>query len=259
MMKKIDVCCFAGAWPFHKIDHCTVKDLQKIHQENGIDSGFVSSTQAIFYNDPYEAELDLQKELAGTGYRHVMTINPTLPAWREDLRRGVHELSIAAVRIHPGYHGYELSDACMNDLMAALREYRLPLFLTSRMEDERITYLLQPRLVHWSEVGRFLEAYPDQPILLSNFRTNEIRAIGEIIRNHPQVLIDSSGLKDGAFALETVRDEYHLADRLVFGSLATVACFKSMFFAITMADASEALKTRILTGEAMRERAGWPI
>lgn len=251
-MKKIDVSSFVGTWPFHKIDHCTFADLQNIHQKNGIEYGFVSSTNAIFYNDPYEAELELAKMLKGTKYRQVMTVNPRLPAWREDICRGVESMGIVAVRIHPGYHGYELGDDCVKELMNTLQEYSLPLFLTSRMEDERITYLLHAREVHWSEVGAFLEKYPNQPIMLSNFRLNEMRAIAQIIQNHPQVFMDSSGLKDAIFALETVRDEYHLENRLVFGSLSTVSCFESMYLAIRTADATEELKNRIFTGEAMR-------
>lgn len=251
-MKKIDISCFVGTWPFHKIEHCQLRDLMAIHQRHGIETGFVSSTNAIFYNDPYEAEQDLAEQLKGTAYRQVMTINPTLPGWRTDLRRGVAEMKIAGVRIHPGYHGYQLCDSCVCELMEELRLLQLPLFLTMRMEDERITYLLHAQEVHWSDVGDFLKKHSTQPVLLSNLRLNEMKAIAEIIQKRPQTFVDCAGMKDAVFALEVVRDEYKIEDRLVFGSLATVSCFESMYLAITTANATEELKNRILTGEAVR-------
>lgn len=250
-MKRIDFNCFCGTWPFHKIAHPEFEDLRRIHEENGIEGGFISSTHAIFYNDPYEADLELAKTIRGTRYRQVMTVNPMLPAWRDDIHRAIHDLDIAGVRIHPGYHGYTILDKCMKELMELLRKLNLPLFLTMRMEDERATYLLHPEQVTWAQVGDFILRYPENVILLCNFRMNELRAIQEQIKACKNVYADCSGIKDGVFALETICEEYGLEDRLVYGSLCTISCLKSTILTLETAKVDPQIVERIFAGEAM--------
>ena len=82
IMRQLDFNCFSGNWPFHKIRSNSVDKLCLLHRRCGIEGGFISSFEAIFYQDPYEAELELAKQLEGKSYYHVMVVIPTLPAWK---------------------------------------------------------------------------------------------------------------------------------------------------------------------------------
>ena len=217
-MKKMDLNCFSGNWPFHKVRYNTVEKIAQLHKRCGIEGGLISACEAIFYQDPYEAEVSLAKELAGTGYYHAMTLNPTLPAWKDDLRRCIEVLGTKAVRLVPGYHNYTLNDEIMIEVTDALKAYKLPLLLTLRTEDDRTTWMIKPRSIPMDEVKVFLENHKDIPTLLANIRLNEIAALAELFAARNNLFTDTSGFMRGLFPVDTA---YPLVNgQLVFGSAA---------------------------------------
>lgn len=246
-MRSIDFNCFVGGWPFHKVRNQQFQDIQRIHRENGINYGYVSSTNGIFYNDPYEAAVDLYHEIKGSEYKQVMVVNPELPGCEDDIHRAVRELQIAGIRILPGFHGYSLQDAGINKLCTILKQYRLPLFLTLRMEDERVTYLFHPRKVPMEEVRNFISSYSDLKILLCNIRMDEVFSIKDLIVDKSNVMFDSCGLKDGLYPLERIKAQ-GLLNHLVYGSLAPIYCLKSTMLLVTEDGITEQEKEEIRSG-----------
>ena len=121
-MKRFDANCFCGNWPFFRVKENTVDKMQNIHKKYSISGGCVSSLEAIFYQDPYEAEAELARQLQGTNYYHIMVLNPMLPAWREDLKRCVSELHIRGIRLLPGIHRYSLQDPLIEDVIVQAHE-----------------------------------------------------------------------------------------------------------------------------------------
>jgi len=235
-MNKLDFDCFVGGWPFHKVRDPGFDALRALHGKNGITGGYVSSTDAIFWNDPYEAERDLARTLAGQDdYRHVMTVNPTLPGLRDDLRRAEREFSIAGIRILPGFHGYTLDDKRLEPLWDYLREKHLPLFLTLRMEDERVTYLFHPHTVAIAEVTRFLSEVSGFPVLLCNIRDAELSSIADAVLSRPDVFTDACGFKGYLFPLDTLYEQ-GLTSRVVYGSLTPIFCLRSTLLTFETAD-----------------------
>ncbi len=246
-MKRFDFNCFSGNWPFHKVRYNTVAKIAQLHKRCGIDGGLISSCEAIFYQDPYEAEVSLARELEGTGYYHAMTLNPTLPAWRDDLRRCVEELGIKAVRLVPGYHGYALTDEVMGQVTDALQEYSLPLLLTLRTEDDRTTWMLRPRPIPMDEVKAFLQNYTNIPTLIANIRLNEIAALAELFEARNDLFIDTAGFMRGLFPVD---DAYPtVKGRMVFGSNAPLSELQSITFLVDHAAVSSAQKDAIYSGE----------
>ena len=138
----IDYNCFCGNWPFHKIRRNTFEDILKIHKENGISSGYISSLESVFFNDPYESEKELYQKIAGSGYKQVMTINPALDTAKNTLLRGIEEFDIKGVRFTPGYHNYSLKEDSVAEIAEILKENNLPLFITMHFEDERMYYIV---------------------------------------------------------------------------------------------------------------------
>lgn len=247
-MKKMDLNCFSGNWPFHKVRYNTVEKIAAQHKRCGIEGGLISSCEAIFYQDPYEAELSLSKELAGTGYYHAMTLNPVLPAWKEDLRRCAEQLGVKAARLVPGYHGYALTDDVIGEVTDALQEYRLPLLLTLRTEDDRTTWMLRPRPIPMDEVKTFLQNHAGIPTLIANIRLNEIAALTELFETRDNLFIDTSGFMRGLFPVD---DAYPMVKgQLVFGSAAPRNEMQSIKHVLDTSLLTGHQKAAVFSGEA---------
>ena len=176
-MKKIDVNCLVGNWPFRKIRKITFNDLKSIHEVNNMEYGYVSSLNSIFYNDPFEGDQDLHEIIKGTPYKHVLTVNPELTWFIDNIEEGIKLFDIKGVRIYPGYHGYTLDNQPVERLCRILAEKKLPLFITIRMEDERLNYLFQPRGIDKAELSHFLESHPENTVILLSIRYGEIMNI----------------------------------------------------------------------------------
>ncbi|MBE6931510.1 MAG: hypothetical protein E7463_14650 [Ruminococcaceae bacterium] len=247
-MKIMDFDAYVGGWPFHKVRNRTFADLQRLHEANGIVGGCVSSTDAIFFNDPYEADYDLAQEIAGTPYRLVMTVNPSLEGTLPQLKRAMSELKPAAVRILPGFHGYKLSDSCLVPVFEFLREQGLPLYITLRGEDERMTYLFHPQPVPVEDVTAFLQRESGFAVFLSNVRLGELQEMKEQIKHRGDVFYGACGLKDGLFPVDDMYPE-GMTQKLVYGSQQPLYTLLSSLLFITEAKIPEEEKTRILEGK----------
>lgn len=221
-----DYNCFVGAWPFRKIRHGTLEDLRRLHEENGITDGFVSSSDAVFYQDPYEADEDLARMLSGSRYRLIMTVNPRSTGAVASIDEGIKMLGAKGVRLYPGFHGYELTQACVTKVVERVRNHCSMLYLTLRVDDERTAYLFQPRTIETDEIRRFLLENEDVPIMLCNIRLYELSALKDILLSRDNVWFDCSGLKDYLFPKEEL-EKMGLLGRLRYGSMAPFFCMKS--------------------------------
>lgn len=245
-MKYMDFNCFSGNWPFYKVRYNTLEKLAQLHKRIGIEGGFVSATEAIFYQDPYEAELALAKEAAGTGYRHAMILNPTLPGWKDDLHRALRDLDIKAIRLVPGYHNYLLTDPVMEEVAAELLACGLPLLLTLRVVDDRSAYGIRPRPIPDGEVVEFLEKYPQIPTLLANIRIAQLKNYTHLFEARKNLFIDTSGFMAGLFPVE---DAYpQVKGQLVFGTNAPLTEMYSIRHIVDTAAVDGSVKEDILTG-----------
>lgn len=254
MALKVDVNCLIGNWPFRKLYKNKKADLMNVHSENGIDIGFVSSLDAVFYNDPFEADEDLHKLICDTKYAHVMTINPTLPDFQGDILRGIKEFDIKGVRIYPGYHQYELSDSysCVDEFMAILKEHKLPLFLVLRMEDERLNHIVTPNPIKLEQVEAFIEKHISQKIILLNARFAELIQMSDCINKNENVHFDIAFLGHNLFAVEKLLEKFHTS-KFLYGSSYPLNCLKSSILSLKSAEISQKDKETILgAGQLIR-------
>ncbi len=216
-MKKFDACGLWGNWPFRLIPNHTVADLKAMHQRYGITGGCVASLESVFYNDPMESEERLAAELAGTEYRQVITVNPTLPAFDEMIDEAVERFDVAAVKIVPGYHGYRLTDDCMETLHKVLVKHHLPLYVVRRIEDVRLNYLVLPREPDNEEFTALAKAMPDVKLLFCGFSGWEMLPFAPLCKECPNVYFEMSLFKNGVGWMPYGLEQFP-ADRLLFGS-----------------------------------------
>ncbi len=245
----LDCNVVVGNWPFRKIRNNTIEAIEKLHGQYGIKGGFVSSAEAAFYNDPLEADMDLAQALEGKeNYRHVITVNPAMPGACANLRRAMKELNPAGVRVYPHYHDFELHSPGFEQVCDLLREYKLPLFLNLRMDDNRAEHMVYSKNIGWWEITGFLQRHTDIPILLCNVRCFEFNALAKAITVQDNVCIDACGLKDGFFAVDKLYDQ-GMSKYLVYGSNAPVFAMRSSMLLVEKADIPEDEKKRIMSGE----------
>jgi len=239
---RIDVNCCVGQWPFRKMYKHSFADLVDVHRRNGIDYGYVSSLHSIFYNDPFEGEEELHEWIKDSNYGHILTVNPDLPGWEDDIERGVKLFGIRGVKIVPTYHGYDLNKAA--PLCAALERYGLPLFLPLRMQDDRLNYLFAPQLLSVDEVEQFCKAHTAVRIVLLNIRYHEVLALKSLFNEYDHVRFDTSGLKDYLFVVEKLLLEVP-ATAMLYGSLYPLYCLRSTWLLVEDAEIGEERKQRI--------------
>lgn len=247
-MNRMDFNCYCGNWPFFRMRCNTLQKLTELHRRCGISGGFVSSCEAIFYQDPYEAEEMLAKELAGTSYMHTMTLNPMLPSWKDDLKRAVEKLNIRAVRLMPGFHDYSLMNPVLDSVCNELRTYHLPLLLTLRIRDERTAWIFSPKSVPLEDVAAFLDRNKDILTLLActrNAETIKLRAQFEGRRN---LFTDVSGLKNSNFAVESACEAIG-KEHIVYGSSAPLLELQSTMIIVEKANLDECTRNDILGGK----------
>ena len=245
-MEHMDFNCFTGNWPFYRVRYNTVEKLAQLHSRIGITGGYISALEAIFYQDPYEAELALAKELKGTPYRHAMILNPTLPGWKDDLRRALRDLDIKAIRLFPGYHGYSLTDPVADEAAAAIQDSGLPLLLTLRVVDDRSAYGIRPRPIADAEVISFLEKHPQLLTVIANIRLAQLKNYTALFETRKNLFIDTSGFMAGLFPVE---DAWNIAKgQVVFGTNAPLTEMHSIFYILESAAVDSSVIETILTG-----------
>ena len=250
-MRRFDCNCFTGNWPFHYIRANTPEKLAALHARAGITGGLVSAFEGIFFQDPWEADSRLAEALAGTNYLQAQTINPLHPGWEGMLLRGV-KAGVKAVRIYPGFHDYLLDSPALAELCDALREYRLPLVLSLRLEDSRITYMYHPKAVDPNYVSYFLSAQRGIPTLITNIERGEISFLQDQMAERGDVYIDTAGMRSGAFAVEkAVKAGY--APYLVYGSTAPLFELMSTVCTVDMDPCAQEVKDRIFDGHGFAD------
>ncbi|RAV20856.1 amidohydrolase family protein [Paenibacillus contaminans] len=241
----IDVNCLLGHWPFRKLYKNTLRDLQEVHAANGIQEGYVSSLNSIFYNDCFEGDEELHEMIKGSSYHHVQTIDPAMPGFSEDIDEGVRRFSSKALRIYPTFHGYSLQDPDMKLLCVKAKEHRLPLMITIRMEDERLNHIFAPSVLAMAELELFLQENPEIDVILLNIRYAELQALKETIQTRGNVYFDASGLKDQMFVVEKLLQDFD-KEHLLYGSQHPLYCLKSTLLLVQLAEIDEESKKAIL-------------
>lgn len=244
---KMDLNCYCGNWPFFRVRCNTAEKLHRLHSRCGIEGGIVSSCEAIFYQDPYEAELELAKALEGTPYLHAMVLNPRLPGWQDDLKRAMEKLHIKAVRLLPGFHGYSLEEPVMDEVCNALRSYGLPMLLTLRIRDERTAWMLQPRTIPVEEIAAFLDKNRDITTLLACVRTKELGLLAPQFAGRDNLFADISGLKDGLFSVDTACEAVG-AEHIVYGSSAPLLEMQSTAIVLDRSRLSPEARDMVFSG-----------
>lgn len=217
-----DFSAFTGHWPYRRIRNSGLADQLLLHRESGISGGVMSSLNAIFYNDPREADFPLLEALPEQ-WSLAMCVNPALP-WATDAIRQAYPMGIRFLRLYPGLHRYSLEAPAVHRVCDLAANLGMTVILTARMEDDRLCYLLEQQPVSATGCIRLARKWPDTTFLLSGFYLGELAKALPLPGN---VWADTAGLCHGLDPVSDLLCAVFPADKLVFGSFAPLQCMES--------------------------------
>lgn len=234
----IDTAAFCGHWPYYHLREGALAQVLENLRAAGIEGGLMSSLDAVFYNDPWEADGPLAEALKQTPWRVAMSINPTMP-WAKELVQQGRAAGVGAVRLYPCIHGYQEDEACVVELCRLAGQLDLPVILTMRMEDERMAYLLKQDDPDCARIRSLTQQCGNTKFILSNCLVHQVEQLLPLPEN---VWFDTAGFK-AEFYLET---QQHIpAGRILFGSFAPLQAVNSALLSVP-----EPMKKRIMQENA---------
>ena len=220
----IDVNVSLSHWPFRRLPLDQTQTLVAALKREKIHQAWAGSFDGILHRDVAA----VNERLASECKPHDMlvpfgTVNPSLPDWRDDLRR-CHEIhKMPGIRLHPNYHSYTLDDPKFAQLLdeAAARAMIVQLAVT--MEDERTQHpLVRGPPVDLKPLAALIAGRSKVRIVLLN-------AMG-VLRGAPlKTLLNTGRVWVETATLEAVAGIEHFvanygAKRLLIGSHAPFFC-----------------------------------
>lgn len=147
-----------------------------------------------------------------------LSLDPTQPGWQEELRRGHQDLRLKGVKLLPMYAGFRPNQPELNYLWEYAGRHNLPVLLHSGTTfiDRAPLECTLPR--HVDDVAI---RFPDVKIIMAHLSHPYEGECIAVIRKHPHVFADCSGLHYRPFqfyhSLMLVQ-EYGVWEKVLFGS-----------------------------------------
>jgi uncharacterized protein len=230
--------------------------MEKHLKKCGVVKSYCSSINSIFYSDPFHGDIELNKAINQKNeYRHILTVNPRIPGYVYDIEKGIEKFDISGVKIFPSYHGYDLDSNILLQLCKQLQNYNLPLFISLRLEHKDMNYILDVPECDIKNAGKLLNKVTNIDLVFLTIRSKEIYAVKEYFSGDSNVYFDTSGLKDGLFAIEKLLEKVDYR-QMLYGSLYPMYPLKSTYFLVERAMLDESVKEAVFFGNAERVLLG---
>ncbi len=249
----IDVNTFCGHWPFRKIPTENMDRIKENAEKHNINSMIISSLNSIFYEDPQEGDEEIASLIPEGSYQAI-TVNPTIGWFDKDIEAAADNKNVKAVRIHPEFHKFRLTDKCVTRLFDVLYEHKLPLIITSQMED--------PRAFHWTpqndvpvhELLSMIISNKKIPVVFTNLPAGFWGSCEGMIKEYGNLNFDTSGIRFGITDVieKAIQNSKIPVENIVFGSQYPLFSREAVLNLFTMDPVCEDIKEKILYKNAKR-------
>lgn len=139
----IDVNVFIGSYPFRNLLYSHPEKLIALMDQCAIRKALVGNFEGVFYRESHTANELLMEQILLHKNRLIpcATLNPAFPRAIEDLETCA-QTGFAGIRLFPGYHNYALGAPAVNGFFDRARELEMPLFIYSKLVDQRFRHWL---------------------------------------------------------------------------------------------------------------------
>lgn len=207
-------------WPFRRLPHDEPDKLVRKLRERGITQAWAGSFDGLLHKDLAAVNrrtAEVCRQFGDGLLLPVGEVNLSLPNWQSDILdcRRTHDIRV--LRIHPNYHGYDLSHPAFPELLKMSADEGLVLQIVLQMEDERTQHpLLQVPTLKTAGLAELLSQQPTaKVVLLNGMKSLRGAALTELIRAG-QVFVEVSML-EGVGGIERLCDVIPV-ERILFGS-----------------------------------------
>ncbi len=172
----IDTNSNLSRWPTRRLPLDVTAKLVAKFVEHNVTQAWVGTFDGLLHKDLASANARLAEECRAQKNVTMIpfgSINLSLPAWEDDLRRCTEQWHMPGIRLHPNYHGYNLDDPKFVQLLRLAAEMRLLVTLAATMEDERTMHpLLRVAEVDLSPLPNIVAKIPGLKLILLNAVAN---------------------------------------------------------------------------------------
>jgi|LakMenEpi03Aug12_release.lakeMendotaPanAssembly.Ray.scaffolds.fasta_scaffold73292_4 hypothetical protein len=242
----VDVNFATGKWPFRELPKLNSEALKQL----GITRAITGSLEALLTRDvaAVNARLVAVCKASGGVMLAAGTLNPRLPAWREDLRRCREEHGMKVIRLHPNYHGYQLDEPLFAEMLDAILEFGMAVQIVAQMEDHRTQHpLVQVAPVDLKPLHDLLQARPKARVMVLNTNATMITTA---LRGCVSLWIDCAMI-EGVGGLENTLKIWPI-EKLCLGTHAPFFYPESSLLKLVESDLS---KTQMTSMTAVNARA----
>lgn len=217
----IDVNVSLSRWPFRRLPGDDPDVLARKLHSLGVSEAWAGSFDALLHRDLGAVNARLVKDCGQRGevlFRPFGAVNPSLPDWREDLRRCDEEHRTPGIRLHPDFHGYTFGHSEFDELLQEATRRNLVVQIALMMEDPRTIHPLLKDLprVDPSPLAGVAARVPGLRLMLLNAHALlRGEALARLLATG-NVTVDVATL-EGSGGIERLIPAVGL-DRIVFGS-----------------------------------------
>jgi predicted TIM-barrel fold metal-dependent hydrolase len=254
MTHFIDTNVTLSRWPFRRLRGDETAELVKILRHHGVTQAWVGTFDGILHKDIAGANARLVDECHQHGHGILLpfgSVNITLPAWEDDVRRCVEEHKMRGIRVYPNYHGYKLDHPDFARLLAMCDAHRLIMQIGVSVEDERTQHpLMQVKDVDCHPLPGLLKQHPNlQVVILNSLRATGTKNLGVLTRSK-NVYFDIATC-EAVQGVATLTEKIGV-ERTLFGSHAPFFYFESAVLKLRESGLEEEKLATIRTNNAER-------
>jgi uncharacterized protein len=248
----IDTNTNISRWPFRRLAGDETPDLVARLRKRNVVQAWAGSFDGILHKDIGGVNARLAADCGTHGKDFLVpfgSINPKLPGWQEDVRRCHEDYKMRGIRLHPNYHGYDLTDPVFAELLHLAAERRLIVQLVLSMEDIRTQHrLMRVPPVDVSALPRLIKGEPNVRLMLLNW-TPSLRG------QRLDALADAGALYVDISTVEGIEGIARLLERLppqrvVFGSNFPLFYFEAALLKVQESGLPQDQKNRLFEGNA---------